>query len=99
MDNLEKIHLLFESRYLGGNIPFEVAERYYKKKHLAEKYALTKKYRNHMLEIVNNIAAFYQKATPKRRKSLIAPLQTPEYAEYVRYQKEMENILSEFRQV
>jgi hypothetical protein len=99
MEKLNQIHLLFESRYLDGKIPFEVAERYYKKKYLAEKYALTNKYRNHMLQIVNNLAVFYEKATPKKRKSLIPPIQTHEHAEYLRYQKEIEEILAEFRQI
>jgi len=98
-EKLESIHLLFKSKHAQGNLSVDKIDRYYKRKEIAEKYIKIKKVRDHLLNTVNNMAFFYEKATPKRRVTLCAAVKTREYYEYLVSQEKMDKLLIEFKKI
>jgi len=96
---LDAIHSVFRHKFLEGNIPYDVAERYYKRKAIANKYNKTRKVKDNLLYVVNIQTVQYNKATPSRRRCMTAPHLTHEYNEYIKQQDKMQKIIEEFRKL
>ena len=98
-EQIKHVHFAFRHRFLEGKIPYSAAERYYRKKEIADKYIKVRKLKDEFLYKVNIQSVEYDRATPAKRRCMTAPSNTPDYQEYIRQQNKMNRLLDEFRKV